>query len=386
MKYDNKSEIFRYGYESFGPLLMGFTQWVNEVIKAKEIEKVFFLARDMFLVKDIYKKMFPNEDIAYLEVSRRSLREQYILQTGTIDSLFDTITRKKYTIIELLSHIGIDEDKCPWLREKYGCYLNTILNSGLNEEWYRELEKSVMYELSARDNNTCNYLKAKGLFESKKIAIVDIGWHGTIQNMLETITGHQMTGIYFGIGKRHYFREMEMAGYWYDVKNEEKALANMTMVAFIETMLFNDNGTTVSYKVTDYGINPVYGHSERVCKEDSFQIKEFQQGAIKFIEDFSAQCAEMISISRNDSVRAFETLVYRPSFHQANMFALLPYEEGKINYMARKGKLIKYIISPRKFFKDYEEAKWKTGFIKRCAPFIMRPDKIDYAIKSRRAR
>ena len=99
MKYDNKSEIFRYGYESFGPLLMGFTQWVNEVIKAKEIEKVLFLARDMFLVKDIYKKMFPNEDIAYLEVSRRSLREQYILQTGTIDSLFDTITRKKYTII-----------------------------------------------------------------------------------------------------------------------------------------------------------------------------------------------------------------------------------------------------------------------------------------------
>ena len=68
------------------------------------------------------------------------------------------------------------------------------------------------------------------------------------------------------------------------------------------------------------------------------------------------------------------------------MFALLPYEEGKINYMARKDKLIKYIISPRKFFKDYEEAKWKTGFIKRCAPFIMRPDKIDYAIKSRRAR
>ena len=90
-KYNNETIMFRWGYEAYGPLLLGFCQWIHKMIHEKNIESAFFLARDMYLVVDIYKQLYPDEKIKYLEVSRRSLRRAYILKTKSLNSIFDTM-------------------------------------------------------------------------------------------------------------------------------------------------------------------------------------------------------------------------------------------------------------------------------------------------------
>ena len=89
-KYNNNSDLFKWGYEAFGPLLLGFCMWVHKKVVENNIERVFFLARDMNLVEQIYRKIYGEENIYYLEVSRSSLRTAYIVASGNFNSIFDT--------------------------------------------------------------------------------------------------------------------------------------------------------------------------------------------------------------------------------------------------------------------------------------------------------
>ena len=65
----------------------------------------------MYLVVDIYKQLYPDEKIKYLEVSRRSLRRAYILKTKSLNSIFDTMARINYSIEEICDVLGLNVDK-----------------------------------------------------------------------------------------------------------------------------------------------------------------------------------------------------------------------------------------------------------------------------------
>lgn len=61
------------GYEVLGPVLVSFCQWIHRKKVEFGIEKLFFMSRDMHIVFDAYKMMYPKENIAYIQISRKSL-------------------------------------------------------------------------------------------------------------------------------------------------------------------------------------------------------------------------------------------------------------------------------------------------------------------------
>ncbi|MCI5751015.1 MAG: HAD-IA family hydrolase [Oscillospiraceae bacterium] len=63
----------RIGYEIVGPIVMVFCQWTHEKSIEEKFDRLFFLARDMRFFYDIYKSIY-HDDVRYLRVSRRSLR------------------------------------------------------------------------------------------------------------------------------------------------------------------------------------------------------------------------------------------------------------------------------------------------------------------------
>lgn len=65
----------RIGYEVLGPLLVSFCQWLSSAIKDYKFRKVFFLARDMRMPYEIYCKMYGNDKVGYLRISRASLHQ-----------------------------------------------------------------------------------------------------------------------------------------------------------------------------------------------------------------------------------------------------------------------------------------------------------------------
>lgn len=74
-KSNSSNFYYDFGYSNFGPLLYGFCLWLKENVKKNDIDNIYFLARDGYIIKKAYEKIFGEQDnIYYLEASRRSLR------------------------------------------------------------------------------------------------------------------------------------------------------------------------------------------------------------------------------------------------------------------------------------------------------------------------
>lgn len=166
-KYKDEDELFRWGYETLGPLLMGFCMWVHAKVKENDVDRVFFLARDMNLVYKYYSMLYPNEKTYYLEVSRRSLREAYILERGKLEYIFDTMTRKPYTVNDILDVLTISWNELSLVLDcKTLCIEpdSIIPSASQIPAWFEVFGEAVMKLLSQRDNTVKRYLDQFGLF------------------------------------------------------------------------------------------------------------------------------------------------------------------------------------------------------------------------------
>lgn len=383
-KYKYNSEVFRWGYEAYGPLIYGFCKWVNKVAHENDVQHIFFLARDMYLIKDIYKEMFPDDSISYLEISRKSLRKLYVLKKKNLNAIFDTMARKKYTLKEICNSLDIDIDYIIRKCEKETIYIkDKDIFSEEEIPCFKQIEKIFLEVLKEKKDYAEEYLRREGLLESKKTAIVDIGWHGTIQNMLEKITLQKYVGIYFGSTKRKDFADMTLYGYWYETTDENSILAKLTMISILEVMLFPKKGTTLAYEEKGGLIVPIYASCETSDKYSI--ISDFQMGARQFVKDFiekSPYASECIL--SNVAVAAYEKLAFSPTFHQAKVLSQIPYEEGQIYKIVEIHNIAYYLLHPRNLIHDYKISKWKTGFIKQLFPWIRNPQVIDTKIKERK--
>lgn len=383
-RYSGKGDVFRWGYEILGPLLLGFTEWIHDELKANNISNACFLARDMNLILPIYSKLYPDSkaQVQYLEVSRRSIRREYIRSKKNFFSILDTLGRKPYKISELIGTIDISFSELKRKCLQANCNLedddidiiqkNKPLSKTINEQILNLLDKP---------DYTSEYLQQFELYSQNDIALIDIGWHGTIQNMLESITGNKYLGLYLGNTIRSSFETMESKGYWFSNTDESESIYQMSIVGILEVALFPNIGTTVGYKVDDNGtILPLYADCEAA---DFSTIKHFQDGALKFIDDYLQYRNTDERIDANQAMAAYVQLAYRPSIKQAKVFSDLMYEDGKTNKLAIVNSWSCYLRHPKMLLKDYEKSKWKEGFIKQLFPFMTKPDKIDRAIKAR---
>ena len=73
---DRNDEYYTFGFERFGPVLYGFSVWLFENLKRNNIEEVWFMARDGYIMREAYHLLGYHNVIPdrYFEASRRSLR------------------------------------------------------------------------------------------------------------------------------------------------------------------------------------------------------------------------------------------------------------------------------------------------------------------------
>ena len=66
------------GFSVLGPLAAAFCQWLHARRAARPEARLYFLARDMYLMRDVYHTLYPQEETGYLQVSRRSLAPAFL--------------------------------------------------------------------------------------------------------------------------------------------------------------------------------------------------------------------------------------------------------------------------------------------------------------------
>lgn len=194
------------GYYGLGPLLLGYIQWVLETAQKDSIEHLFFLSRDGKIMKeayDIIAQIYPNAPkSSYLLCSRRAVN----LARAEKASDFINLVNIDYAHNVRLGHL---------LTYRFGLNYSEDIEEILQSEGF-----SWQYRLTADDRpklrkvietltpplqeiaeeerkNYIEYLDQEGFKQGRKIAIVDIGYAGTMQESLSQLSKiENLSGYY----------------------------------------------------------------------------------------------------------------------------------------------------------------------------------------------
>ncbi|MDR2341586.1 MAG: hypothetical protein LBD84_00900 [Campylobacteraceae bacterium] len=199
-----------YGYTVIGPLVLGFSQWLYRRASFYNIENLYFLSRDGWLLKKAYDYLYGSLTNApkshYLYCSRRSVMVASIKNKECIYEIAAQNFNAKSLASFLENRFGLIWDNAiENTAKKYNLSKNYIL-SPLHEQAKFKKFLDAIYPIILKNaekekNGYLNYLNSIGFIKSinnKNTAVVDIGYSGSMQLYLKKLlNANKLGGFYF---------------------------------------------------------------------------------------------------------------------------------------------------------------------------------------------
>ncbi len=369
-----ESYYFQAGYKNFGILLVGFCKWLHEQNK-KENNKIFFLARDGYIIKKIYKILYPKEEVNYFYVSRRSLALPSMKKDENVLEIVDNLVLPPlFTIDILLKALSLtlsetkDELKLANISEEDKFKRKEIKTSEKILNLLELLLPKIKKKIEEQNDNFLNYLKQEDF--SGKVSVVDIGWHNSLQKQLLKINNNiSINGYYIGVYEEaHKFSPpSSSSGYIYSYGDKmENQYKTFSFVSLFETMFLSHEGTTLGYEKQSKKVIPKLDDYEYKDEKDSLNIvDDFQKGAIKFAEDYKNS---KLNVELNSDICSYNILKFgsKPTKKDIEMFGNLSFENYKIHNIINFNKnSIYYFTHPKVMINDFFTSGWRVAFLKK---------------------
>lgn len=207
-----REDLYIEGYSFLAPLIGGFVQYIAEQCRARGISKVFFLSREGWTFKRFWEQsmpaLFPDgnlPEIEYLYVSRMALAGASCAHQGLTRDNADIafLPSGNRDFRDVCRIFGLDIAPLELHLQRYELAATTCLSH--LHEGFESLDKARFYELledeafqkeiqrqtGAANEALQRYLVDVGFFNHTDVAIVDIGWLGTIQRFLYEAVKHR---------------------------------------------------------------------------------------------------------------------------------------------------------------------------------------------------
>lgn len=204
---------YNWGYSLVGPLLTSFAQWLLEQAREDGIERLYFLAREGRLIKDIYDCWVQGIPEAprseYLVISRRAAGVAAIFGFEDIVEIAQTIYFPNTLENFLYTRYGLMLGKEQW-QEIQGtsgwCRDSIVKVQNRKAEHLIPLLRLLSSEILARAEKErvalLQYLKQKGLTHDSRQAVVDVGYGGSVQGYLNRLLPQKVHGYYLMTDER----------------------------------------------------------------------------------------------------------------------------------------------------------------------------------------
>ena len=378
------TRLSKVGFETLGPLMYGFCSFVHNV--SEQVEEIWFLARDMYMFFDAYKVLYPADEckIRYLCVSRRSLRAAFMDSVDDWSDIGVLFSNKKLTAKQIIEGCGYKiEDVAEHADSSILRILadsDKLFDTAKAEE---SSELKTIFDIIKTLDNEYNlaqtayeYLYQFGI--EKKILVVDIGWHGTIQFMLNTIiskmcgkTAH-LTGAYIGdisntMRRKKVGKSIE---YVFNLRHLRSSFGAYTLL--LENLVLAPVGTTIGYKQSNEYIEPVLGIAPDQSQRSV--LNDYQNGAISFIKLISTkQFNGVIAPQIEECVYGFEHLAAFPKVPEQEKFGELRYENYEEGKIAAPKPFIYYATHQTAFGRDLKKSNWRNAFLRRLLKNVPAP-------------
>lgn len=368
----NYDEYYRLGYEILGILLYGYIRWLIAELKKKDINKIYFLSREGAILKRAFDLMNDTKiESRYLYVSRRSTRVPLLKNINNYEDIFKIVKMRKVTDIKsFFINVGLNVENYIKLLKKYNCKENTNINTIENmQAFFEEIKPDIIQNAQDEEKNLIGYLKQEDF--TGRFAIADIGWEGTMQNALCTLSeaynlNANIVGFYVGQSqqaKKYIDKGIKTEAYLFNYKtdgyNEVRPFLNL-----FESLFLAQHGTTVRYKYEDNMFKPVLAESEYSEKERKL-FKEIQDGAMQFINDYKNNEDKDIALTPKSVSINIKNLGLYPKLKDVNLFCDITYLETIKASFAEPKSLFYYIIHPKEAYIDFCNCSWKIGFLKK---------------------
>ncbi|MBC9070400.1 hypothetical protein IAI53_00285 [Thauera sp. CAU 1555] len=317
------------GYAIAGPLALSFVQWLAVRAEADGVRRLYFLAREGQFLLEVFRRYSAVADktpsAAYLVVSRRAVNVPAI--SGMDDML--AIARTFY------GPSTLDE----YVRERFGVELDESELQSLHDRglWRKgrkvevrdedvdellpvleALLPRVMRQVAEEHGPLMSYLKGAGLDGEGRVAVVDIGYSGTIQRRLNVLLGRDVHGYYMATDERAAGVASEHGvlaeGCFHDQAKPAAAGPPLIAQSFIAEKLFSsDDPQVVRYEFDSYG-HPQPVHRALAPAELATRAvrAEIRAGALEFVDDALRARTELLpdfTVPPQLASRLFESFV-----------------------------------------------------------------------------
>lgn len=380
-------DLYNLGYSVVGPFLVSYVQWVIRRLQTNRAERVYFLARDGYLIMKVYeifRKVFSDlPEYRYLLCSRRGVAVPGIFN---LDNIFETaMLNYGVTTVEnfLSSRFGLSVKDIPaHILKKYGfkadgsSKIHFPDDLGVTNSFVADIQDLILLKAEEERRLYCDYLEEEGVYDAINIAMVDIGYSGTMQRKIKSITGKSFIGLY--MLTHNYvlpsFRHEIFEG-WLGNYDNQRSSARHTFndyIPLLESMLSSDAGSFVNFYIDEEGnrqTNYLYSEEE---ESRCFFVRTIQQSVIDFAEDFVSRLHTLSldielppSVGANlmfmfgstpaaEDVKLFEGLLLENMFAGAEFSVIANARE----FLDTKGHLNKenynYLVN---------QSKWKAGAV-----------------------
>ncbi len=362
MDNKRKEECYEFGYSVFGPFLASYTNWLHSRVKEICPEKIFFFSRDGFLMKvcyDILEKRKPNHiPTEYINVSRKSLRTPLIWTRHTFEGTLDLLSWQRYiSYREVDSFWNIPDERMSEHADKLDCFIP--YGKLKDDEFLRSVydaNKNYIEDISREQFNALKlYLSQNGM--EGNIVIVDIGWHGSMQYLLEQFLLHNakdvnVHGLYVGIGQSKGLKG-STDGFIYSYEEDPRKSLVLCFLGGLERLFQSFEGTTIGYEIVNGIASPIL---------DKFEYKPGDV-TIEAIETIQTAAINYVKEGKEENASVLLKFGQSPTLSQLKIFKDFYTIDGGIkSYLLPQKRFYQYKFS--ELIHELSKSSWKTGFLK----------------------
>ena len=321
------------------PVLFCYVDYVIVNAEKQGIKKIYFLARDGYILKAVADVMIKSRKLkietCYLYVSRYALRNALYFKCDTVEdfenagffgrcavqSAENTLKRaglEEGQRVEVYRKIGFDGDEKRVMNDaEYDTFCKLLKSDN-------ELFTDIKNSSREKYENIIGYFEQSGLFENKKIALVDSGWLGSVQRTLTELIMDKtdigrITGYYFGLYRK---KSDSYRSFLFDISDAYRYVPTFCNNLF-ECFCSAPHGMTVGYHRTENGIQPVTAKvNDYIADAAAMQTDT----AVRFT---AYACESNINISEKQlkqlAAKLIKALMYKPDKEEAEIYGAFPF-------------------------------------------------------------
>lgn len=401
LKKARKNSLF----SGYAPVILLFLNRLYKESVKNNVDSLLFCAREgqnlIYLFNEFQKILYPQHIIKtrYFYVSRRATLLPSLADIGK-ENFYKILRQYKELFVgDFLFSIGFSNEDIDELYKFNIVRPDDLVTYKNNYAIVNQLCKNSLF---INKYNTYR-LNSKSLFQkylhqlvgdTKRIAIVDIGWKGTIQDNIRSIIDHDcyILGYYFGLNEDSISSENnKKEGLIFDYK---LSTPNCDIFSYncihLERVFAADHGPTIGYKLKDNEVIPVldkslkdieiFNYINKMQKQMNKTILDlihlFSKSSLD-IEDFTYQITKnYLFYLMNDVPKNYKTfLTFRKKV-----------KENFGNISNKKVEVERAIVKDKKMKKKFLYVDYTYRFLDKFHLFIFYPFaslycKVSYIIK-----